>query len=1039
MAGCYHVAIRRPAHSPALELRRFYQLASIDLGDPLKIDLFLVRARDALLLCFVAWTLGTGSEAAAEEGPAALGTTALGRRASLPLPSSLRVADYETHLFEFLNRREYKALGWIPDKQVRDTGPYINGKYYGTHPAVNIYYSPEVIQWLKNGRRDKIPDGAMIIKEQFEPPAARYEGLDDDARFEHLSSWTVMVKDAAGSHDGWFWSNPAKDQKVVDNHQYPFDHPISGFGIYCVRCHGSTKTSGATNEFTFASLRNVKGFAGEPLLFRVDDSWRKVTDHEVPVLTVEQAETEDPLDTSNEALLATLIDPSAGSAHPRCSDAEHPEQCTAVLNQGFLKLFPTIGTRPRTEVAHFPPVTHDWVVRRPAPAQLFQPFVTSNQCMSCHAGLLEPFGPTMFIPTEGTAEYGAQGVHLSPYGEWRWTPMGLAGRDPIFYAQLESEIELMRTDFADDPQQAKVHIDNLVETCLTCHGAMGKHQYRSDHGEAAAHFGLDHIMRTSTDQGERGEQDWRYGALARDGISCTICHQMQPREQPAEDHRHYLEFFLETSITGNIHVGNANELHGPLEDKEISPYSMEHAIGFKPKHNPYIKSSQMCGTCHVVNLPIVDKPLLPGEIADELIAAEQNPLFKKYHHHVEQATYLEWLNSEFENEFNAENPQAKTCQDCHMSKEYHNEDLELHLEHIVTRVAAIQDNTYPDAENLAEQKELLVRLRKEGYSRHNFRGLNVFLLEMFNQFDDLLGVRKFDFMTGSQKDIPHAVADFMRQAKNDVATLEVNSVVNGGNELVSKVTVQNKVGHRFPSGVGFRRAFIEFLVIEVPEVENTKTDTQGSSEKSETERIVWSSGRTNELGVLIGAAGNPLESEFFSASSKDSSEQASQGHHEVIDSPEQVQIYETLLHSDKHRYTTSFIHGSNVIKDNRLLPRGWKSEGPGPGLRGKFLKATHPGPVAKRDPRYADGSGSDEVTYRITLPAGVDVHGLRVRATLYYQAIPPYFLQSLFETAPDGPATQRLHYICSNIDLKGTPIEGWKLPITSTTAPVSGP
>ena len=322
--------------------------------------------------------------------------------------------------------------------------------------------------------------------------------------------------------------------------------------------------------------------------------------------------------------------------------------------------------------------------------------------MSCHAGLLEPFGPTMFVPTGDSAEYGAPGVHLSPYGEWRWTPMGLAGRDPIFFAQLESEIELMRSDFSEDPAEAELHINDLVETCLSCHGAMGKHQYRLDHGANAAPFGMDHVMRASTDlvaveknveknvEKRIEEKDWRYGALARDGISCTICHQMQPREQPADDHRHYLEFFLETSITGNLHIGDPNELHGPIEDKEISPYSMEHALGFKPKHNPYIKSSQLCGTCHVVNLPIVDKPLKPGEEANELVAAEQNPRFKKYHHHIEQATYLEWLNSEFENEFNPQNPQAKTCQDCHMSRDYHNDELDLHLERIVTRIAALQ-------------------------------------------------------------------------------------------------------------------------------------------------------------------------------------------------------------------------------------------------------------------------------------------------------------------------------------------------------------
>ena len=351
----------------------------------------------------------------------------LGRPSPLPLPSTLSVAEYEGHLFEFLNGREYKSLGWITDKRVRDTGPYLNGKYYGTHPAVSIFYSPEIMLWLKSGKQQAIPNGAMIVKEQFEPPAARYEGLDDDQRFEHLSSWTVMVKDSAGSHDGWFWSNPAKDQKVVDNHQYPFDHPISGFGIYCVRCHASTKTHGETNEYTFAALRNIEGFPGEPLLFRVDDSWRKVADHEQP------AATGVPFDDSNEHLLTAAIAQGASSAHPRCSDAAHPEQCTAVLNQEFLELFPTIRSAEREGITRFPPITHDWVARRPAAEQKSQPFVTSNQCMSCHAGLLEPFGPTMFVPTGESAEYGAPGVHLSPYGEWRWTPMGLAGRDPDFF------------------------------------------------------------------------------------------------------------------------------------------------------------------------------------------------------------------------------------------------------------------------------------------------------------------------------------------------------------------------------------------------------------------------------------------------------------------------------------------------------------------------------------------------------------------------------------------------------------------------------
>jgi hypothetical protein len=237
------------------------------------------------------------------------------------------------------------------------------------------------------------------------------------------------------------------------------------------------------------------------------------------------------------------------------------------------------------------------------------------------------------------------------------------------------------------------------------------------------------------------------------------------------------------------------------------------------------------------------------------------------------------------------------------------------------------------------------------------------------------------------------------------------------------VVVTNKVGHRFPSGVAFRRAFLELAVVE------PATGSGGA------ERVVWASGRTNELGVLVGADGRPLPTESF-VRDPATGKQAYQKHHGEITSPDQVQVYETLLKNAKGEFTTSFVRGCETVKDNRLLPRGWKKDGPGPGLTGRFLLATHPGPDAADDPRYADGSGSDEVVYRIALPAGVDASRVRVRATLYYQAMPPYYLRNLFATAPDGPATRRLHHMTSHLNLKGTPIEGWKLKVTSAVGEV---
>ena len=68
------------------------------------------------------------------------------------------------------------------------------------------------------------------------------------------------------------------------------------------------------------------------------------------------------------------------------------------------------------------------------------------------------------------------------------------------------------------------------------------------------------------------------------------------------------------------------------------------------------------------------------------------------------------------------------------------------MPNLQTRIAAVQDTTYPEAENLAPADQLNVRLRNEGYRRHNFAGLNAFLVELFRQHDDVLGVRKTDFM-----------------------------------------------------------------------------------------------------------------------------------------------------------------------------------------------------------------------------------------------------------------------------------------------------
>ena len=197
------------------------------------------------------------------------------REHALPLPTTVPPAafvSFEHQVLAFLQSGQYRQLGWCRDKgsehsPVRDTGPFSKGVYYGTHPAVRIYYSPRAMKWLIDGRQGPIPDGAMIIKEQYHPPAARYSGLSDD-QLPQVTDWTIMIKDSAGAKDGWFWGE-FFDTMTFDDDKPPFQYPWAGFGLYCLRCHAT-----AEKEHTFSALNNIQGFPGKPIEFSDDGSWR---------------------------------------------------------------------------------------------------------------------------------------------------------------------------------------------------------------------------------------------------------------------------------------------------------------------------------------------------------------------------------------------------------------------------------------------------------------------------------------------------------------------------------------------------------------------------------------------------------------------------------------------------------------------------------------------------------------------------------------------------------------------------------------------
>ena len=181
---------------------------------------------------------------------------------------------------------------------------------------------------------------------------------------------------------------------------------------------------------------------------------------------------------------------------------------------------------------------------------------------------------------------------------------------------------------------------------------------------------------------------------------------------------------------------------------------------------------------------------------------------------------------------------------------------------------------------------------------------------MFDQFRTVLGLYATDGLLpdplretyNGQK---NAVDGAVSLAQSSDRQVTVDSATNSGGQLQADVQVQNLAGHKFPSGVSFRRAFLDFQVL----------DGDGN--------VLWESGGTNANGVITDTAGNPLVTEFFSPS-----QQTFQPHFwtgNPITSDQQVQIYEEMVQDPQGQLTTSFLSLDDKVKDNRILPQGWSS------------------------------------------------------------------------------------------------------------------
>lgn len=223
---------------------------------------------------------------------------------------------------------------------------------------------------------------------------------------------------------------------------------------------------------------------------------------------------------------------------------------------------------------------------------------------------------------------------------------------------------------------------------------------------------------------------------------------------------------------------------------------------------------------------------------------------------------------------------------------------------------------------------------------HTFVGGNTLLIELLRDNADALGV------TATQKALERVLDATRAQLAHSTARVSVVAPRRSSDALEFDVRVENLAGHKLPSGYPARRAWLRVHV------------RAGG-------QVLFDSGAFDDRGRLSNVA-----------------DELALPHFDRIESSDQVQVYELVAVDASGRPTTSLGAMTRPIKDNRLLPRGWKRDGP---------HAAETKPVGVDDDDFS--GGSDTVSYRVSLPA--ETGDVIVTVWLHYQPIPPHWAEAL--------------------------------------------
>jgi hypothetical protein len=360
---------------------------------------------------------------------------------------------------------------------------------------------------------------------------------------------------------------------------------------------------------------------------------------------------------------------------------------------------------------------------------------------------------------------------------------------------------------------------------------------------------------------------------------------------------HTIDSTVGNTYSGIIPYDTNRIIYGPFQLPLVGP--MQLYEGYMPRYSTHMNEARFCAPCHTLITESVD---LDGDFTGG--------------HFVEQATYQEYLNSRFPAD-------SITCQSCHMPR-------------------------LPDPIIIANGFSSLQP--RFPFNQHTFVGGNSFMVKMIKDNKESLGALAEDWKFDSTIAATNALlrdSTLNFDLQHDSTTLDTSYFT---------VKLENKAGHKFPSGYPSRRAVLQFVII----------DAIGDT--------VFKSGTFTSDQRVVGEG-----SQF-------------EGHHNIISQQDVPQIYELVMGDVNGDFTSVLERASIILKDNRIPPAGFTTTS-------SVYDTVKISNDALADDDFnkvnsVEGSGTDYVHYAIPLSA---VSGnVSIYARVYYQAVPPKWVDEMF-------------------------------------------